>query len=691
MKNMQMKKKLLLLAVIVGFVPMIIIGAISYYTASLELEKAVQKTNVIFSTLTKEKMNTYFEARSGDADILASSDNIVKNMEVINNTGATEADKKAAIEKMIAYVVKGKEIYGYTDVYVTDKAGVVLLAADEDAGLEGSDLHTRSYVKNALEGKKNWSKLIRSDLLKDNIMVLASPIYGSDGKQILGVVNLMINQEMLDQIIHQGAEILGASGDAYLVDENGKLVSNTRLGEYATGAALNKTIKTKATQLLTKEIQAGNMDMSYNGVYDDYFGNPVFGSLGVVKLGDTYTGLVIEVDKAEAFEGVNQLRTISISVIAVFVVLALVLLLVIAASITKPLAKVANHAQLLAQFDLTQELDLVHRDRKDEIGVIAGTVHLVISNLREMMMDIQKQAGQLSSLSEELTAVSEQNSASIAEVADTINGIAAGATEQAVSAVEGTKHLDGLSDLIEEERMHIEQMGAATDKVSRLVTEGLSVTDILSKKAQENTSASEVVFDSVRKTNASTMKIGEASSLIASIAQQTNLLSLNAAIEAARAGEHGRGFAVVAEEIGKLADQSAESTKYIDELLSVLKKDVETAVSKMEETEKTAREQEKSVQVSIDKYNEIAEAMKEAESTIADLKNISFTIEDKKEEVKSNLQKLSEIAESNAASTQEVSASIEEQSASMEEISSSTEGLSQQALDLQTLVEQFKL
>ncbi|HOO27178.1 MAG TPA: methyl-accepting chemotaxis protein [Lachnospiraceae bacterium] len=691
MKDLKMRKKLLILATVVGFIPMIVVGLLSYILADRELENAVDTTNSVYALLAEAQLDTYFSERKGNADTLSSADNLVLNMETYSDAGASESEKAAALANMETYLAAERDAYNYPDIFITDTSGMSILATVYKNELEGADLSIRTYVQSALQGTQNWSELFYSSFLDDNAMVLSSPIYNKDGSQVIGTVNLLINQAKMDEIIHKGADILGTTGDAYLIDTNGLLLSNTRLGDYVEGAALNQTIDTKATEVLSDEVAAGNTDFTYTGIYDNYMGNAVCGSLGVVKIGDTNAGLIIEIDESEAFAGVYTLRNASIVIVLFFYIIAILMLILIASSITKPLAAVVGNAELLAAYDLTQEVEKKHVERKDEIGAIANTVQKVVLNLRSMMQEVSKESSQLAALSEELTAISEQNSSAIMEVANTVNDIAAGAASQAENTLSGSKNLEKLSALIEEEGSHIEKMEDQIIKVSKLIEEGLAVSAQLSAKAKQNTEASNVVFESIRKTNESTVKIGEASSLIASIAQQTNLLSLNAAIEAARAGEHGKGFAVVAGEIGKLAEQSAVNTKYIDELLKNLKTDVDAAVAKMEETELIVNEQETSVKTTIDKYNEIAGAMRNVENSIGVLEKASRTIEENRAEVQKNIKSLSDVAESNAAATEEVSASVEEQSASMEEISSSTEHLSQQALELQNLVDKFKV
>jgi len=193
------------------------------------------------------------------------------------------------------------------------------------------------------------------------------------------------------------------------------------------------------------------------------------------------------------------------------------------------------------------------------------------------------------------------------------------------------------------------------------------------------------------QTNDSSIKIGQASSVISSIAQQTNLLALNAAIEAARAGSAGKGFAVVAEEIKNLALQSSESTKEIDAVVSELQLNSQNAVKTIERLSAIAGEQTKSVVNSRDKYRLIANAMKETEDTVNYLNIAGEKMDSMKQQILASMENLSAIAEENAAATEQATASIEEQAASAEQISATSESLTELAKSLQELILRFKI
>lgn len=692
MKNLKMRSKLILLSIITGLIPILIISVLIFNSASTELEKSVFRSTNIFSKLTKEQLASYFSERKGDGIVIGNSDSVVLNMEKMVDQYTTPMQKKNAYHDLEDFLIIALEEYNYTDIFISDDSGNVVFAVKMKEDLEGADLSSRNYIHGALAGQQIWSEPFYSDVIDNNAMVLSTPIYSHmDANLPIGTLNLLFDQNKINNIVHQGIEEIGESGDAYLLDAEGLLLTDTRLGDYKENSALKVTIDTFGSQALSPEIEGNNEEFAYTGVYDDYLGHPVFGSLSVVKFGDSSAGLIIEVDESEAFAGVNKIKQRVLIIVSIIVVLSLIILYFISLSITKPLKQVVNNAKEISKYNLTQNVNKGHLLRKDEIGEMANAIQEVTVNLRELLTNILETSEQVASSSEELTATSNQSSTAAEEVAQTINEIARGATDQAESTTDGAEKLMDLGRIIDEDEANINQLISETASVSSSIDEGLEIVEDLEVKTKANSDASSIVYESIIKTNESSNKIGEASSLIASIAQQTNLLALNAAIEAARAGEHGKGFAVVADEIRKLAEQSTKSTKVIDEIVHQLIENAKTAVEKMKEAGELVKAQEQSVGQTREKFNEIDHAMSKAEEMASLIEKASKTMSEQKNQVQDVIQTLSAVAEENAASTEEASASMEEQTASIQEISNASENLSQLAMNLRELIEKFKV
>lgn len=385
------------------------------------------------------------------------------------------------------------------------------------------------------------------------------------------------------------------------------------------------------------------------------------------------------------------------SMICILVITSIVIIIILelvtiylATKIIKPISRSVKAIEELSDYNLMIQLDLKDLKRADEAGALSRAIAKIQDKLKIIVTEIKSISLNVEGASEKLSLSAEGSQSASEEVAKTVGEIAAGATSQAEQTSEGAEKLISLGKVIEEDRELLEHVAYASKEVKNVVTLGLNIINQLNTKTIENGERTQEIYQSILKTGKSSDKISEASKLITIISEQTNLLALNAAIEAARAGEHGKGFAVVADEIRKLAEQSREATKIIDDMVSVLVSDAKDAIKQMEDSQEIVKEQQINVKDTTDKYQEISSAINKTEVAIESLENSSTIMDNEKINVSQTIEKLAAIAEENAAATEETSALMEEQLATVEEIAIAANGLNQFAQELNQLIVTFK-
>lgn len=692
MRHLKLRYKLLWLVGLAGLLPVLLMSLFNFYNSSKMIRNEVFKSAELFGDRTANQFDEYFRRIEGDGRVLSKLEDVYEGIRTRNRDGAFSTLWYSSYNKLNESMVQAVEEYGFTDVFLTDDKGNGIFAAVNKGQLESSSLVEREYIKSSLAGELNWSKVFYSDIMNKNVMVLSAPVYenGYNGK-IAGTLNLMIDDDALDEIVHGGIHVLGKTADAYVINEEGKLLTNTLRGAFKENAANKQSIDTRAFKMLKDAMLENNNDFKASDSYKNYENEDVLGHVEVVNFGERSIGLVIELQESEAFKATVGLRTTSVVIFILAIIVGGIATFIIGRTISRPLNKTLAYAQRISDLDLREDVDDLFLTRRDEMGDIGRGIQGVIENLRIFAHQVTEASQKVTGTSQEFTATSQQSASASEEVARTIEDIARGASEQAEETEGGAAKADELGVLIDDNKGYIDSLNSASNIVDDKVKEGLAILKDLIDKTMESGQANFEIKEVIANTNKSSNKIGEASAMISSIAKQTNLLALNAAIEAARAGEYGRGFAVVADEIRKLAEQSANSTKEIDAMVKELISNSDSAVSTIEKVAHIAEEQALIVNETETKYREIQKAIERVYREVDNLNTSGTTMEAKKIEILDSLQHLSAIAEENAASTQQASATTEEQAASMQEIERSSEILADLAGNLQESIERFKI
>lgn len=553
-----------------------------------------------------------------------------------------------------------------------------------------SELGDRLYVIKALEGTANVSDVMISRVTNEPVIMVASPIYKVN--DVIGALIGRMSGNALSDIVKDSG--YGEEGFAYMINGSGTIIAHPDkemvLNEFnpieeAIEDKSQESFKDAVTKMLADK--SGTLSYKYKASDDEREATLFCGFQAVEGTDWIFVNVGYE---DEIFQSIPKLQKTILITSVIFMLISIGFVILLGNMITKPIISLSNISKRVAGLDVREDVAEKLRKRTDENGIMANSLQEIINNLRNIIKELSDSSEMLSSSAEELSATSEQAAMAADEVAKTVEEIAKGASEQASNTEDGTTHTINLGNIIDKNYTQMQRLNLATEKVGKVIDEGLQDVKRLFDITEQNNDATKDIHEIILHTKESSAKIGEASRVISDIASQTNLLALNAAIEASRAGEAGKGFAVVAAEIKKLASQSAESTDIIDQIISELNDSVEKAVNSIDKVVAITKEQSSTVDETGSKYNEIAAVIADASAAAEQLNVSEKEMVKAKDNILDMMQTLSAIAEENAAGTEEASSAMEEQSASVEEIANTSSKLTELAQDLQSIIKRFK-
>lgn len=451
-----------------------------------------------------------------------------------------------------------------------------------------------------------------------------------------GAYNVSLSTPFIDDIAEKtGIEVTFFYNDTRLVtslkDADGKRILGSKAGDF----------------LVENVLQDGNEVFTNRVLVDGtfYFGYyvPVHQNNSDEIIGMVFAGMPVK----EIYASLNLITMIFTVAILVILVIAVIGCLLVSRGIAKSIRNSMDVVKQISEGNLNVEIEQSMLDRKDEAGALSCNTQTLIDNLSAMIGKISNNTMTLNASSEEMNAAAGQAGNAVGNINDDLHNMLTGAVEQ-------TGNAQNIKNSIHNMNIHLEKTLGEVDHLSDETKAMLDARNDVDKSLNQLDASNQDVMTEVeniqkqtQQNNESVEKIIAAVSYISDIADQTNLLSLNASIEAARAGETGKGFAVVAQEIGKLANQSNEASTEISELVNLLSYNSSQTMDIMDSVQDAMNDQTKKLVETANIFKQLQEHVSHVADGVDVIRDATVQLGKETDEIGKDIKNLSDIAQRN--------------------------------------------
>ncbi|HWL23190.1 MAG TPA: methyl-accepting chemotaxis protein [Ureibacillus sp.] len=647
-KKSSVKVRLIITFILILFIPSIAIGSISYINASKVLQEelsngAVRDVEQLDNLITREIYP------------------IIDQAKYFSTIISRNWSEKEILKELNKY----NSIEGSIESVSVAQTGRDLLRNPSFNFGDDYDPYTSPWYTKAMENPEN-PVIIDPYLSPSNGTMMMS--VSSALKDGSGVISIDLNVETILGLTNSVK--VGENGYASLMDGNQTYLADPNIEN---GVDAGDQYKDKMSGK-----ESGNFVINENGVEKHIF-------FRQNKLTGWYiVGTLIVDDISSATNGI---LLVTLFILLGSIILGFIIGYPIIRSILRPLRLLGVSAEKIGEGDLREKIDI---KGQDEFRKLATIFNKMVDSLQSVIRQVSEQSNSLAASSEELTASTTENQRATNQIVESIQQFASGAEKQSEAvdrSSNATYSMQNNIQLIAEKAVNasskakqaLEEVNLGDETIQRAVEQMQSINSTVQ-------SIEGAVTDLGRRSS----EIGSIVETIKQIADQTNLLSLNAAIEAARAGEAGKGFAVVADEVRKLAEQSAKATTQIAAIIGHIQSETEQAVNTMAIGTKEVAKGITVMNEAGQKFTSIRDNVLEVSNEVEEVSTAAGEMELHSNLVAKSTDAVKQLTETNLASVQNISASTEEQLASMEEIAASADELSIMAEKLKQTIQQFK-
>ena len=566
--------------------------------------------------------------------------------------------------------------YGLYDIFIVNANGDVVYSVFKEKDF-GTNLINGVYSDSGLaEAFKKASKIKNGEVTfadfkpyepsyNEPAIFLASPLYFRDSFE--GAVIFQLPKEKISNVINFNGDFekagLGKTGKASLISIDGAMKNDSRFLKTMT----DPDVKAAGTTISVVKINSKSADAIKKGasgswIVDDHRGIKVLSSYGPIEVFGQSWGIIVDIDEAEVLENVNEIRNIILGISAIiFVVLLLISIFLIQKAIILKLKTLQDASYDLAEGegDLTQKISV---PKGDEISEVAQNINAFIDKVRSTVSEAKTSSSQNTDISQTLSDTSSSMKEKATEESELVNRV----------SLEGKELQNVLADSIEQAKVTKEDIDSAGNILRGANKQIVNLANEIQERAKDELELSH----KLEQLSADATQVKDVLTVISDIADQTNLLALNAAIEAARAGEHGRGFAVVADEVRKLAERTQKSLSEINATISVI---VQSVIDASDNISKNAKAIEELSGYASNAESEINTGVQSIERSIVQVDETVTGYINNSKTVESMIVKVSEIEEISTINRN-----------SIDDISNASSELTQMTMNLNNMLKGYK-